>query len=105
MIVEFCAAMNRRKYNIIIKICLRREYTISLGNILFKERASHLDMYLFDLSKIHVDCLTWRLQRKFLRDIEVIHSKQCITQHKPLVFDFVVVKVKDTRKSLNPGEL
>lgn len=37
---------------------LRREYAISLRNILFKEIVSHLVMYLFDQSKIQVDCLT-----------------------------------------------
>ena len=81
---------------------LRREYAISLRNILFKEIVSHLVMYLFDQSKIQVDCLT---PKKFLKDIKVIPSKQCITQHKPFVFDFKVVKAKDSRKDLTPGEM
>ena len=84
---------------------LRREYTISLGNILFKERENQLVMYLFDPSKIQVHCLTWRLQRKSLKDINVIPSKQCITWHKPLVFDLKIIKAKDLRKTLNPGEI
>ena len=39
------------------------------------------------------------------KTLKVIPSKQCITQHKPFVFDFKVVKAKDSRKDLTPGEM
>ena len=52
-------------------------------------------MYLFDQSKIQVDCLT---PKKFLKEIKVIPSKQCITQHKPFVFNFKIVKAKAQEK-------
>ena len=43
--------------------------------------------------------LARRNERKFLKDIKLLPSEEFITQHKPLVCDFKLWKVKDTRKN------
>ena len=40
--------------------------------------------------------------RDFLKDLEVVLSKECITQNKPLACDFKIRKVKDTRRKFEP---
>ena len=74
-ILEFCAVIN-----------------MTVGNTLFKKRASHLVIYEYCLLKSQVDySLVRRNQRKF--------GEECITQHKPLECDFKIRKVKDTRRN------
>ena len=77
-----------------------REYTFQQkGN----KRASHLVILESDPSKTRFNYyLVRRKQRKFLKDIKVLPSEDCITQHRPLVFGNVR-KVKDTRKMFVPG--
>ena len=66
---------------------------MAVGNILFKNKASHLVTYKPGPSKIQVDyCLVRRNQRKFLKDIKFLRSKECITEHKVLVFEFKIRK-------------
>ena len=47
-------------------------------------------------------CLVRRNQRKFSKDIKVLSSEECITQHKTLLYDFKTRKVKDTRIKFVP---
>ena len=35
-----------------------------------------------------------------MKDTKVFHSEECITEHKPLVCDFKIRKVKDTKETL-----
>ena len=56
---------------------------------------SHLVTYEPDSSKPQVSyCLV--NQRKFLKDLKVLLSEECIIQSKPLVCDFKIGKVKGT---------
>ena len=76
---------------------------MTVGNTLFKMRVSHLVTYEPGPYKRNVDhCLVKRKQRKFLKDIKVLPSEECITQRKPLVYDLKIIKVKDTRKMFVP---
>ena len=71
---------------------------IPVGNTFFKKRVSHLVTHESRPSKTQLDyCLIRRNQRKFLKDMKVLPSEECITQYKPLVCDFKKRKVKDTR--------
>ena len=71
---------------------------MTVGNALFKKRASHLATCESCPSKTQVDCLVRRNQRKFFKDIKVLPSEEFITQHNSLVYGFNIRKVKD------PGE-
>ena len=56
------------------------------ANSLLKKGASHPYTDEFGPLKIQIDyCLAWRNQQKPLKDIEVLPSEECITQHKPCV--------------------
>lgn len=69
-------------------------------NTPFKKGESYLVIYECGPLKIQGDnCLVWRGQRN-LRDIKTISSKYCLTQHKPLVFDFRIRTVKVTKRKL-----
>ena len=69
-------------------------------NTPFKKGESYLVIYEYGPLKIQGDnCLVWRGQRN-LRDIKAISSKYCLTQHKPLVFDFRIRTVKVTKRKL-----
>ena len=87
--LEFCAAIN-----------------MILGNTFFKNRASHLVLvtYEFDSSKTHVSyCLERRNQRKSLKDIKLLPRSLLLKHkllHKPLVYEFTIRKLKDTRRKL-----
>ena len=50
-------------------------------------------------------CLVRRSQLKFLKDMKVLLSEECITQHKLLVCDLKVRKVKDTRRNFVPKRM
>ena len=79
------------------KFCVAMSMTV--GNKLFKKRASHLATHESGPSKTQVKyCLVRRNQKQFLKDTKVLHCEECITQHKPLVCDFKIRKVKDTRR-------
>ena len=81
-VLEFCATMN-----------------ITVGNTLFKKKTSHLVTYESVSSKTQVyHCLVMRNKRKFLEDMKVLSSEECITKHKPLVCDFKTRKVQDTSR-------
>ena len=76
---------------------------VTVENTLFNKRASHLVILESDPSKTRFNYyLVRRKQRKFLKDIKVLPSEDCITQHRPLIFGNVR-KVKDTRKMFVPG--
>ena len=65
---------------------------IVVGNTLFRNS-----------SKTQVDYwLLRRHQRKFSKDIKVLPSEECITQHKSFLCDFKTRKVKDTRIKFVP---
>ena len=72
---------------------------MTVENTLFKKRLSYLVTHESGQSKIQVYCLLSTNRRKFLKDIIVLLSEECITQHKPLVCDFKIRKVKDTRRN------
>ena len=77
---------------------------ITVENTLSNKRASYLVILQSDPSKTRFNYnLVRRKQRKFLKDINVLPSEDCITQHRPLVFDLNIRKVKDTREMLVPG--
>ena len=60
-----------------------------VGNILFIERENHL---------VNYDSSALRKQKC----LKVLPSQKSITQHKPLVCDFKIRKVKDTRIKFVP---
>ena len=35
-----------------------------------------------------------------MKEIKILASEECIIQHKPLVYDFKIRKVKDTRRNV-----
>ena len=75
----------------------------SAGNTLFRKKTSNLLACEPGPSKTQVDyCLIRRNQRKFLKDIKVLSSEEYITQHNPLICDFKIRKVKDTRRKFVP---
>lgn len=41
----------------------------------------------------------------FVKDMKVVTSEECTTQHKPLVSDFKIKKWKTPRERLHPGEI
>ena len=45
-------------------------------------------------------CLVRRNQKKCSKDTNVSPSEECITQHKPLVCDFKIRKVKEARRKV-----
>ena len=61
-------------------------------------------MFILDFSAAtQVDrCFIRKNQRKFFKDINILTSEECITQHKPLVCDFKLRKVEDTRRKFVP---
>ena len=61
-------------------------------------------MFILDFSaSTQVDrCFIRKNQRKFFKDINILTSEECITQHKPLVCDFKLRKVEDTRRKFVP---
>lgn len=76
VVIEFCAAVN-----------------LLVGNITFKKRASHLVTYHCGLLKTQGDYwLVRRDQRKFVKDVKVLLSEECITQHIPLVSEDVCTR-------------
>lgn len=78
-VLEFCANMN-----------------ITVGNTLFKKRTGHLVIYESVSLKTQVyHCLVIRNKRKYLEDMKVLSSEECITKHKPLECDFKTRKVQD----------
>ena len=72
-ILEFCAAVTR-----------------TVRKTIFKKTESHLTIHE-SVDLVRGD------QRKFLNDIKVSPSEKCITQYKPLLCDFKVRKIKNTR--------
>ena len=44
--------------------------------------------------------LAGRNQKKFRKDINVLHNEERITQHKPFVPDFKIRKMKDTMRKI-----
>ena len=82
-IIEFCAAMN-----------------MTLGNTLFKKSASHIVSYEPGISKALINF--WLVIRNFLKNIKVLPCEECSTQKKPLVCDFNIRKVKETRNKFVP---
>lgn len=76
VVIEFCAAVN-----------------LVGGNITFKKRASQLVTYHCGLLKTQVDYWLVRGdQRKFVKDVKVLPSEECITQHIPLVSEDVCTR-------------
>ena len=62
-----------------------------LGNTFFKKSGTQVVDYESGLLKTQVDhCLERRDQRKFVKDISVQPGKECITQHKPLMYGFKI---------------
>ena len=85
-ILEFCAAMD-----------------MIVANTFFKKRDSHLVTYESGSAKTQVDyCLVRKDQRKLLKDIKVIPSEECIAQHKPVICNLKIKKVKSTRRRFVP---
>ena len=77
---------------------------MTAGYTLFGKRASHLVTYKSVPSNIQVDyCLVNRNQKKVLKDMEVLTSRECITQYKLLIWDLMRRKIKNTRITLIPG--
>ena len=73
------------------------------GNTLSKKTASLFVIYESSPSKTQVDYrLVWRSQRSFLKDVKILPSKECITKHKPLLYDFKIRKVKGTKRNFLP---
>ena len=67
---------------------------MSVDNTLFKKRASHLVTYESGPSKTHIDYyLVRRNQIRFFKDLKVLPSEECITQHKLLVCYFKIRKI------------
>ena len=76
---------------------------MTVGNKLFKKRASHLVIYESGPSKAQINnYLLRRNQRKFFKDMKTLPSEECITRHKPLVCEFMIKIVKDTKTKLVP---
>ena len=50
---------------------------------------------LSDCQKMNfIQLWAWKYQMKFMKEVKVWHSEECITQHKSLVCDFKIRKVK-----------
>ena len=76
---------------------------MTLGNTPFKKRAIHLVTYESGPSKTQIDyCLVKRNQRNLLKDIKFLPNEEYITQHKPLVCNFKIKKLKSTRGEFVP---
>ena len=77
-ILEFCAALN-----------------MFVGNTCFKKKDSHLVTFESGLARTQIDYFLLRQnQRKYLCDVKVIPSEECITQHKPVVYVLKIKKLK-----------
>ena len=75
---------------------------MKVGNTVIKNRVNHLVTYEFGPSKPQGDyCLVRRNQRNFSKDIKVLPSEDCITQHKSLVCNFTIRKLKNTRRNFS----
>ena len=78
-----------------------------VANTFFKKRDSHLVTYKSGSesgsAKTQVDyCLVRKGQRKLLKDIKVVPSEECITQHKPVICNLKIKKVKSNRRRFVP---
>ena len=79
---------------------------MTVGNTVFKNKASHLVIYEPGPPKPKVYyCLVRRKQRKLLKDIKTLPSKEYKkpSSNKSLVGDFKIRKVKDTRGKFVPS--
>lgn len=71
---------------------------MTVENTLFTKRASHSHLWVWSIKTSSQNAG----QRKFLKDIQVLPSEECITQHKPLVYGFEIRKGKDTGRKFVP---
>ena len=70
-----------------------------VGNTLVRKLASSLIFYEYSPPKNLVDyCLVKRDQKTFLKDIKVLCSWRVQNPDKPMICDFKIQKVKDTRR-------
>ena len=66
---------------------------------LFQEKESHLVTYESGPANIQVGyCLVRKDLTKFVTNMKVLPSEECFTQHKPLVGEFKIRKVKNTKR-------
>ena len=85
-ILEFCAALN-----------------LFVGNTYFKKKDSHLVTFESGLARTQIDYFLFRQnQRKFLCDVKVIPSEECIAQHKPVVCVLKIKKLKTIKRKFVP---
>ena len=82
----FCAALN-----------------VMVGSSFFNKSASHLIAYQSGPCKTQVKYFLERKdQRKLVKDVSILPSEDCITQHKPLVYDvydFKIGRIRNIRIS------
>ena len=85
-ILDFCAALN-----------------MFVGNTYFKKKESHLVTFESGSARTQIDYFLFRQnQRKYLCDVKVIPSEECITQHKPVVCVFKIRKLKSSKRKFIP---
>ena len=85
-ILDFCAAFN-----------------MFVGNTYFKKKDSHLVTYESGSAKTQIDYILLRQsQRKYLCDVKVIPSEECIAQHKPVICVMKIKKLRDIRRKFVP---
>ena len=64
-----------------------------LGNTFFKKRDTQIVVYESNQSKTQVDyCLERKYQRNFVKGITFLRGEECIRQHRPLMYDFKIIK-------------
>ena len=69
-----------------------------VGNTFFNKSASHLITYQSGPCKTQVEYFLERKnQRKLVKDVSIHPSEDCISQHKPLVYDVYDFKIRKIR--------
>ena len=64
-----------------------------LENNFFKKRDTQIVTYESNQSKTQVYyCLDRKYQRNFVKVIKFLRGEECIRQHRPLMYDFKIIK-------------
>ena len=72
-------------------------------NSLFKKRKSHLVTYLAGGAQTQIDYILTRLKdRKLLKDVKVVPSEECVSQHRLLICSTVIRFPKKAEKVFTP---